>query len=105
MGTMGEYQGKRNLTDTSLPPEDTKAQIAGILQHFDVLPSQSNRFIFRYIYVCMIGLYLLSEFLFIPLVFLQGSSSIQVAEILLLTGLALFPVVLISFIVWSSNVC
>jgi hypothetical protein len=104
MGTLGEYQEKRNLTDTSLPPEDTKAQIAGILQHFDVLPSQSNRVIFRYIYVCMIGLYLLSDFLFIPLVFLLGTSSIQVGEILLLSGLALFPVVIISAIVWSFNV-
>ena len=104
MGTLGEYQGKRNLTDTSLSPEDTKAQIAGLLQHFDVLPSQSNRFIFRYIYVCMIGLYLLSECLFIPLVFLVGTSSLQVGEILLLSGLALFPVVIISAIVWSFNV-
>lgn len=104
MGTLGEYQGNRNLTDTSLPPEDLKAQIAGILQHFDVLPSKSNRVIFRYIYVWMIGLYLLSEFLFIPLVFLQGTSSIQFGEILLVSGLALFPVVIISSVVWSFNV-
>jgi hypothetical protein len=104
MGTMGEYKGNGNLTETSLPRENTKAQIDDILQRFDALPSKLNRFIFRYIYIFMIGIYLLSEFLFIPIVLLQGISSFQVGEILLVSGLGLFLLVIIISVAWSFNV-
>jgi hypothetical protein len=104
MSTLEEHKGNENPRETSLQREDTKEQIDGILQHFDVLPSKLDRFIFRYIYVYMVGIYLLSELLFIPFVFLQGIRSIQVGEILLLSGLAVFPAVIIISVVWSFNV-
>jgi len=104
MSTLSEHTGKGNPTATGLPGEDAKAQIDGILQHFDVLPSKLERIIFRYISVFIIGIYVLSELLFLPLVFLQGTSSLQVGEILLLSGLALFLAVIIICVVWSFNV-
>ena len=87
MSMLSEHTGNGNPTEPSLQLEDTKEQIDGILQQFDVLSSKLDRFIFRYIYVFMVGIYLLSELLFIPFVFLQGISSFQVGEILLLSGL------------------
>ena len=104
MSTLGEHTGNGNPTATRLQREATKEQIDGILQHFDVLPSKLDRCIFRYIYVFVIGIYLLSELLFIPIVFLQGISSFQVGEILLLSGLALFVAVIIIFVIWPFNV-
>jgi len=68
------------------------------------LPSKLDRCIFRYIYVFIIGIYLLSELLFIPIVFLQGISSFHGGEILLLSGLALFIAVIIISVAWSFNV-
>ncbi len=104
MSTLSEHTGNGNPTATRLQREDTKEQIDGILQHFDVLPSKLDRFIFRYIYVFMIGIYLLSELLFIPIVFLQGISSFHGGEILLVSGLALFLAIIIISVAWSFNV-
>ena len=104
MSMLGEHTGNGNPTATRLQREDTKEQIDGILQHFDVLPSKLDRCIFRYIYVFIIGIYLLSELLFIPIVFLQGISSFHGGEILLLSGLALFIAVIIISVAWSFNV-
>ena len=104
MSTLSEHTGNGKPTATRLQREDTKEQIDGILQHFDVLPSKLDRFIFRYIYVFMIGIYLLSELLFIPIVFLQGISSFRGGEILLVSGLALFLAIIIISVAWSFNV-
>ena len=104
MSTLGEHKRNGNPTATSLQREDTKEQIDGILQHFDVLPSRFDRVIFKYIYVFVIGTYLLSELLSIPLIFPQGISSFQVGKFLLLSGLGVFPVVVISLVIGRFNV-
>src|SRR5437868_2740542 len=104
MSTLSEHTGKGNPIATGRPGEDAKAQMDGILQHFDILPSKLERIIFRYLYAFIIGIYVLSEFLLLPLVFLQGTSSLQLGEILLLSGLALFLAVIIICVVWSFNV-
>jgi hypothetical protein len=104
MSTLSEYTGSGNPPEPSLQLEDSKAQIDGILQHFDVLPSRFDRVIFKYIYVFVIGNYLLSELLFIPYIFLQGISSSQVGAFLLWSGLGVFPVVVISLVIWRFNV-
>ncbi len=59
MSTLGEHTENENPTVTSLKREDTKEQIDGLLQHFDVLPSRFDRFLFKYIYVFLIGLFFL----------------------------------------------
>jgi hypothetical protein len=46
MSTLGEHTGDGNPIVTSLQREDAKEQIDGLLQHFDVLPSTLDRFIF-----------------------------------------------------------
>src|SRR6266480_2788982 len=56
MSTLSEHTGNGNSTETSLQLEDTKEQIYGVLQHFDVLPSSFDRFMFRSISVYLIGL-------------------------------------------------
>jgi hypothetical protein len=43
MSTLSEHTGNGNPTATSLQREDTKEQIDGVLQHFDVLPSRFDR--------------------------------------------------------------
>jgi hypothetical protein len=103
MSTLGEHTGNENPTVTSLKRGDTKEQIDGILQHFDVLPAKLDRFVFKYIYVFVIGTYLLYELLLIP-VLLLSNSSFQVGEFLLESGLGVFPVVVIIIVVWSFNV-
>jgi hypothetical protein len=105
MSTLGEHTGNENPTVTSLKRGDTKEQIDDILQHFDVLPSKLDRCIFKYIYVFVIGTYLLGELLFIPYIFfLAIRSQFQVGEFLLVSGLDVFPVVAIIIVVWSFNV-
>jgi hypothetical protein len=51
MSTLSKHTGNGNPTATSLQPKDTKEQIDGVLQRFDVLPSRFDRFLFKYIYV------------------------------------------------------
>src|SRR5260370_39110029 len=105
MSTAGEHKGNGNLTETSLQREDTKAQINGILQHFDVLPSRFDRFIFKYIYVYLIGLFFPSELLL--LFFFLGLSTqlqIQVGGILLGTEVNVLSVIALLLILWPFDV-
>src|SRR5579863_6446745 len=96
MSTLGEHKGNGNLTETSRQREERTAQMNGVLQHFDILPSRCDRFIFKYIYVYLIGLFVPSEVLVIP--FLLNTSSqlqVQAGGVLLgvgqnVLGLALF---------------
>ena len=67
MSTLGEHNGNGDPTETSLLPKDAKEKVDGVLLNFDVLPSRFDRFLFKYIYVYLIGLYLPAELLFILL--------------------------------------
>src|SRR5260370_34877766 len=105
MSTPGEHKGNGTLTETSLQREDTKAQINGILQHFDVLPSRFDRFIFKYIYVYLIGLFFPSELLL--LFFFLGLSpqlQLQVGGILLGSGLNVLSLIALLSILWPFDV-
>ena len=105
MSTLGEHTENENPTVTSLKREDTKEQIDGLLQHFDVLPSRFDRFLFKYIYVFLIGLFFPSEFLVI-LFFLNVSPQLQAqAGGVLLGGiLSALTVVVFLLIIWLFNV-
>lgn len=105
MSTLGEHQGKGNLTEASLQPEDIKAQINDILLHFDVLPSRFDRFIFKYIYVYLIGLFFPSELLL--LFFFLGLSpqlQLQAGRVLLGSGLNVLSVIALLSILWPFDV-
>ena len=65
MSTLSEHTGNGNPPATSLQQVVTKEQLDGVLQHFDVLPSGFDRFLFKYIYVYLIGLLFLAQF-YIP---------------------------------------
>jgi hypothetical protein len=80
MSTLSEHTGNRNPTATSRQQEDTKAQLDGVLQHFDVLPSRLDRFLFKYIYVYMFGLLFLAQLL--TIISLLDSSSDTVYSLL-----------------------
>ena len=102
MSLLSEHKGNENPTETSLQPEDTKEQICGILQHFDVLPSKLDRFIFKYIYVYLISLFFLARLLF--LLYLSISSQFQVREVLFGVGSDVLSVLGIILILWRFNV-
>ncbi len=102
MSTLGEHTGHGNPTETSLQREDTKEQIDGLLQHFDVLPSTLDRFIFKYIYVYLIGLFFLDRLLF--LLNLSISSQFQVREVLFGVGPSVLFMLGIILILWRFNV-
>jgi hypothetical protein len=55
MSTLSEHTGNGNPTESSRQREDTKAQLDGVLQQFDVLPSRIDRVLFKYIYVYQYG--------------------------------------------------
>ncbi len=65
MSTLSEHTGNGSPTETSLQREETKEQIDGLLQHFDVLPSKLDQFIFKHIYIFLIGLFFPIELLII----------------------------------------
>ncbi|GAC1359485.1 MAG: hypothetical protein NVS4B11_38330 [Ktedonobacteraceae bacterium] len=101
MSTPSDYIGNGTATETSLQREDTKEQIYDILQHFDVLPSRFDRFIFKYIYVYLIGLFFLSELFFIILLL---SISSPVEGSFLSIRLGVLPVIAIISVLWAFNV-
>src|SRR2546430_11150928 len=77
-------------------------QIDGLLQHFDVLPSRFDRFLFRYIYVYLLGLFFLAQLL--NLIYLLARNS-QVGGALQAVGLSVLPMgatisVFLRFTVW-----
>src|SRR5438876_331688 len=100
MSTLSEHAGNGNPTAISLQREDTKEQIYGVLQHFDVLPSRFDRFIFRYYYIYLIGLLFLGELLIIPPIISQP----QAGRSLLVLGVSALPMVAIISIIWLFNV-
>jgi hypothetical protein len=102
MSTLGEHKGNGNLTETSRQPEDTKAQIYGILRSFDVFPSKWDRLIFRYISVSLITLFFLDELVFI--LFLGSSSQLQAGRVLLGGGSTALLVVGMISVLWPFNV-
>jgi hypothetical protein len=101
MSTLSEHTGNGTPTATSQQREDTKEQIESILQHFDVLPSKLDRFIFKYIYVYLIGFFFPMELLFI--ISLLGRNP-QVGDVLLQGGVGVLSVVIIILFIWSFNV-
>jgi hypothetical protein len=103
MSTLSEHTGSGNPTETRFQREDTKEQIYSILQHFDVLPSRFDRFLFKYIYVYLIGLFFPLELLFI-ISLLGISSQLNVGGVLLQGGVGVLPVVTIILFIWSFNV-
>src|SRR5437773_8124361 len=102
MSTLSERTGNGNPTATSLQPKDTKEQLDGVLQQFDVLPSRFDRVIFKYIYVYLIGLFVLGELL-INIYFLSRNPQVGGA---LLPGVGLSTLPMLAFIlsIWRFNV-
>jgi len=101
MSTLSEHTGNGNPPATRLQREDTKAQLDGVLQHFDVLPSRFDQFLFKYIYVFLIGL-------FVPLesynIFTLLSMNTQIGGVLLQgVGLNVPPIVVTILVIWRFN--
>ncbi len=101
MSTLSEHTGNGNPQATSLQPKDTKEQIEGVLQHFDVLPSRFDRVIFKYIYVYMLGLFFPAQLLsFIYFLAINP----QVGGALLQVGLGVPPLVIFILGIWRFNI-
>jgi hypothetical protein len=105
MSTLSEHPGNGAPTKTSLQREETKEQIDGMLQQFDVLSSRFDRFIFKYISVYLLGLFFPSAMLLI-LLFLSISPQLQaqLGGVLLGGGLSASSVVVILTFIWLFNV-
>ncbi len=102
MSTLSEYTGNGNPPATSQQPEETKAQLDGVLQQFDVLPTRFDRVLFQYIYVYLLGLFFLAELL--NIIFLLSRNT-QVGDVLLQeVGLFVPPMVVIILMIWRFNV-
>ena len=94
--------GKGNPTATSLQPKDAKEQIDGVLQHFEVLPSRFDRFLLKYIYVYLIGLFVLGELLTI---ISSLAMHPQIVGVLLLgVGLNVLLILVFILALWRFNV-
>jgi hypothetical protein len=106
MSTLSEHKGNGNSTETSLQPKNTKEQIDGLLQHFDVLPSRFDRFIFKYIYVYLIGLFFLAPLLILLYIFPLIISSQFPAREFLLEAVGIPALFVLAFIltIWRFNV-
>src|SRR5579864_8348197 len=105
MSTLGEQHENGNLMETGQQPEETKAPMNGIFQHFDVLPSSFDRSIFKYIYIYLIGLFVPSELLLI--FFYLGLSpqlQLQVGGVLVGSGLNVLSVIFLLSILWPFDV-
>jgi hypothetical protein len=102
MSALGEHTGNGNPTEINVQREDTKEQMYGLLQHFDVLPSTLDRFIFKYIYVYLLGLFFLGRLLF--LLVLGITSQFQVGEFLLGIGLDGLAVLFFISVLWRFNI-
>lgn len=107
MSTPSEHTGNGNPTETGLQRGETKEQIDGILRNFDVLPSRFDRWIFKYIYIYLLGLFFLNELLLI-LFYLNTSLQLQVqvglGGELLRSGLDVLSVIVFISIIWPFNV-
>lgn len=101
MSTLREH--KENENPTNQPLADTKEQVYRLLQHFTVLPSHSDRFLFKYISLLLIGNFFLGELLFIPIYFL-GTGSFPIAEFLLGSGFNMLSTVIFLSVLWRFEV-
>ncbi len=101
MSTLSEHTEDGNSAAISQQLTDTKEQIYGLLQNFDVLPSRFDRCIFNYIYVYVLGLYFLSDLLFL-LTRLSISSPVGVVD-LLWRGVDAVAAVGIILVPWAFN--
>ena len=107
MSTLGEHNGNGNTTETSLLPKDAKEKVDGVLLNFDVLPSRFDRYMFKYVYVYLIGLYLPAELLFILLLLQDVNLQLKVegvGGIFLESGLGVIGLVALIFVIWPFNV-
>jgi hypothetical protein len=100
MSALSEHEGNGNPTETRLQPEDTKEQIYSFLQHFDILTSRFDSFLFKYIYIYLVGLFVLQQFIVLAYIILTGIST----EVLFGSGLNAFGVVIFISVIWSFNV-
>lgn len=102
MSTLSEHTGNGNPTATSLQPKDTKAQLDGVLQQFDVLPSSFDRFLLKYIYVYLLGLLFLGELLsnisYLAMHPQVGGALLQGV------GIGVLPMLAIIVMIWRFNV-
>ncbi len=102
MSALSEHTGNGNPTATSLQRVETKEQLDGVLQQFDVLPSRFDRFLFKYIYVYLIGLFFPAEVL--SIISLLGYNT-QIEVVLLRgVGFGVPPMVAIILAIWRFNV-
>ena len=101
MRTLSEHTGNGNPPTTSLQSKDTKEQIDGVLQQFDVLPSRFDRGIFKYIYVYLLGLFVPAQVL--SFIFFVGRNP-QVGGALLQVGLGVPALVIFILGIWRFNV-
>jgi hypothetical protein len=102
MGTLSEYTGNGNSTESTRQREETKEQLDGVLQQFDVLPSRFDRLLFQYIYVYMFGLLFLAQLL--NIISLLGRNS-PVEEVLVQgVGFGVPPTVATILALWRFNV-
>jgi hypothetical protein len=102
MSTRSSHTGNGNPTARSLQREETKAQLDGILQQFDVLPSRFDRFIFKYIYVYLIGLFIPAQLLFI--IFFLGVNPQVGGALVQGVGIGVPPLVIFILVIWRFNV-
>jgi hypothetical protein len=101
MSTLSERTGNGNPPVPSLRREETKEQIYAVLQHFDVLPSRFDRFLFKYIYVYLLSLFFLSELL--NFLFLLSRNLLVGEALLQQVGFAVPPMVVTILVLWRFN--
>jgi len=102
MSTLSEHTGNGNPPATRLRREDTEEQIYDVLQHFDVLPSRFDQFLFKYIYVYLVSLFFLGELLNFLLLLARN---LQVGEFLFeQVGINVPPMVVTILVFWRFNV-
>jgi hypothetical protein len=102
MSILSKHTGNGTPTESSLQREEAKVQLDGVLQQFDVLPSNFDRLLFKYIYVYMLGLLFLAQLL--TIISLLGRNS-KVEEVLLTgVGFGVPPTVATILALWRFNV-
>ncbi len=102
MSTLNEHTGNGNSPATSRQSKQTKTQIDGVLQQFDVLPSRFDRLLFKYIYVYLLGFFFLAQLLFIISLLRMN---IQIGRVLLqVVGFGVIPTLAIIAFLWRFNV-
>jgi hypothetical protein len=102
MSALNGHPGDENPAELSQRKADTKERIYAILQDFEVLPSRFERYIFKHIYIYVLGLYFVAE-LILLLDRLNTSSSVDAVDLLWI-GASVFSAVGILSVPWTFNV-